>query len=289
MTACLCPACAARPQVERPLLVDWYACEGAGALGQWLAGFDVVVVDLFKHDHPTKRDKHGKPVRVGFSRARNPFPALQADCLAALDELLAGGALPFTALCGRVYWYTAEQIAAHTGSPPCQHASAGTRAMRAQGKSEHPALIEPTRDRFAALGRPYIIENVKGAALRDPITLCWSMFYDPHVEQVRNEDGVLLRMERHRLFESNIPLAAPGPCWHPDDVQVAGAYGAAQRTIEGAKARGGGYVPSKAVQARLLGVDWMTEGGMHQCLPPVYTKHLGQLLLAHLDSQEAAA
>lgn len=231
--------------MTRPRLLDLYCCEGGASMGYARAGFDVFGVDLFED----------------FTQARYPFASHRGD---AIEFVKAHG----------------HEFDAVAASPPCQHASAGTRAMRAHGKSRHPELIEPTRDALIATGLPYIIENVAGAALIDPVRLCWSMFREPG--SVSNEDGVPLRMERHRLFESNIPLTAPGPCCHPRDVQVAGSYGAAQRTIEGAKRRRGGYVPSKAVQQRLLGVDWMTERGMYQCIPPVYTEHLGRQLLEAL-------
>jgi DNA (cytosine-5)-methyltransferase 1 len=65
-------------------------------------------------------------------------------------------------------------------------------------------------------------------------------------------------------------------------VQVAGAYGAAQRTIAGAKARRGGYVPPKPVVERLLGIDWMTLHGLYQSIPPAYTAYVGHALIDHL-------
>lgn len=226
----------------KPRLLDAFCCLGGASTGYARAGFEVVGVDLFED----------------YNRRRYPFDSHKGDAVAFIHE----------------FGHKFDAIAA---SPPCQHASAGTRAMRAQGRSSHPALIEPTREALVATGKPYVIENVKGAALLDPLLLCWSMFHEPG--SVSNEDGVPLRMERHRLFESNVALTAPGPCRHPRDVQVAGSYGAAQRTIEGAKRRRGGYVPSRAVQAALLGIDWMPEKAMHQAIPPSYTEHLGRQLL----------
>ena len=52
-----------------------------------------------------------------------------------------------------------------------------------------------------------------------------------------------------------------------------------------AKARGGGYVPSKAVQQKLLDIDWTTERALHQAIPPSYYDHLGRQLLTHLETQ----
>ncbi|WP_164775203.1 DNA cytosine methyltransferase [Nocardioides pantholopis] len=251
--------------MRRRRLLDWFCCQGGASEGFRRAGWDVYGLDAF----------------VEHTQARYPFPSCKADALAAFAALLAGDRLPFThPRTGQVEWLGLDDFDAHAGSPPCQHASAGTRAMRAQGRSKHPALIEPTRAAFRAFGTPYVIENVKGAALLDPVLLCWSMFHEAGT--VANEDGVPLRMERHRLFESNVPLSAPRSCSHPRDVQVAGSYGAAQRTIEGAKQRRGGYVPSKATQQRLLGIDWMTERAMHQAIPPAYTEHLGRQLMGAL-------
>lgn len=66
----------------------------------------------------------------------------------------------------------------------------------------HPDLIGPIRDMLVASGKPYVIENVAGAVreLQQPMTLCGTMFD--------------LRVFRHRLFESNLPLTATRCCNH---------------------------------------------------------------------------
>lgn len=197
----------------------------------------------------------GVDLFADYSQKRYPFPSHKGD------------AVEF------IYEHGREFDAIHA-SPPCQHASAGTRALRSDGKV-YPHLIEATRDALKATGRPYVMENVAGSAIGEPFVLCWSMFDLPPVV---NEDGVPLRMERHRLFESNVLIMSPGECRHDKSVQVAGCYGGAQRTIEGAKKRRGGYVPSIPVQRQLMGVEWMTERGMHQALPPVYTEWIGAFL-----------
>ncbi|MGF2075698.1 hypothetical protein, partial [Enterococcus casseliflavus] len=75
-------------------------------------------------------------------------------------------------------------------------------------------LVEAVRDRLGAIGRPYVIENVRGAPLVNPITLCGSMFG--------------LGVWRHRLFEmSHPPLLVP-QCDHascPEPVDVTGTGG----------------------------------------------------------------
>jgi DNA (cytosine-5)-methyltransferase 1 len=88
-----------------------------------------------------------------------------------------------------------EYLAAHGhefdlihASPPCQ---AYSRARMLQG-NDHPDLVGPTRELLIASGKPYIIENVVGAPLINPIRLTGTMF------------GLLT--VRPRLFESNLPI-----------------------------------------------------------------------------------
>ena len=246
-----------------PLLLDLFCCEGGASRGYEQAGFDVVGVDLFTR------------IKGGFSRKRYPYPAHQGDALTALTSLLAGDLLQFDGFCVPL-----DAFSAIHASPPCQHTSAGTRAMRSKGDTRHLALIEPTRELLEQTGLPYVIENVAGAALRDPITMCGTAFG----LTATDDDGTPLEMWRHRLFESNVPLRDAGPCRHFERAQqVAGSYGGARRDKHEARhVRHGGYVPSKAVQQRLLRIDWMTERGMHQALPPLYTCHIGRQLLASM-------
>lgn len=226
--------------MTRPKLLDLFCCEGGASMGYHRAGFDVYGVDLFED----------------YSQRRYPFPSHKGDAIKFVKER------------GHEF----DVIAA---SPPCQHASAGTRA---QDRSKYPRLIEPIREALWATGKPYVIENVKGAHLFDPILLCGTMFG----LSAADDDGARLEMWRHRLFESNVDLAPPSPCDHGRfSEQVAGSYGGARRDKDEARnVRHGGYVPSKRVQQELLGIDWMTERGMHQSIPPAYTEHIGRQLLA---------
>ena len=57
-------------------------------------------------------------------------------------------------------------------SPPCQ---AYTAARHIRG-NEHPRLIGPIRERLAASGIPWVLENVPGAPLINPVMLCGGMF-----------------------------------------------------------------------------------------------------------------
>lgn len=236
-------------------VLDAYCCEGGVSTGWHRAGFAVFGVDLFKH-----RNAAGK--LVGFSQKRYPFPSMQMDAVEFI----------------RLYGHLFDVIVA---SPPCQPHTAALRAERASGK-HRPSLIEATREVIQATGRPYVLENVEGARahLVDPVELCGTMFGLTAVD----DDGVLLEMWRHRLFESNVNLTAPTPCHHNlYSLQVAGSYGGARSDKDEARnERHGGYVPAKHIQQALLGIDWMTIGGMHQSVPPVYAEHLALQMAALL-------
>lgn len=240
-------------------LLDLFCCEGGASEGYRRAGFDVFGVDLFKH-------VNAKGQRVGFSQARYPFPSHQGDALEFVRE----------------HGHEFDVIHA---SPPCQHASAGTRA---RDRSEYPALIGPTREALIATGKPYVIENVEGSDLIDPITLCGTMFRCTAIDT----DGTPLELWRHRNFESNVVFSWPGPCHHGAySEQVAGCYGGARSDKDEARnVRHGGYVPKdKAVLEALMGIDWMTKGGLYQALPPVYTQWLGAQLASHVRRSAVAA
>lgn len=167
-------------------------------------------------------------------------------------------------------------------SPPCQRYSHGTVAGHAH---KHPDLIGPTRDALQATSAVWVMENVPRSPLHSPLVLCGSMFD----LTATDDDGTPLRMERHRWFESNVLLYPPRPCRHDPSVRVAGAYGGARRDKEEARlVRKGGYVPSKPVQEALLGINWMTQHGLHQSIPPAYSEWVGAQLLVALTEGGAA-
>lgn len=215
-------------------------------MGYHRAGFDVFGVDLFRHRGPDGKLR-------GYSQARYPFDSHQGDAIEYVTE----------------HGHKFDAIAA---SPPCQAYS----VTKHTHSNEHPQLIDPTRAALIATGLPYVIENVVGAPLRDPLMLCGSEFN----LTTTDDDGTPLRMERHRLFESNVWLMGNGGCRHDTRVQVAGAYGGGSVDRGHAKnVRRGGYTPAASVRGRLLGIDWMTLGGMSQSIPPAYTEHIGRQLL----------
>jgi DNA (cytosine-5)-methyltransferase 1 len=153
-------------------------------------------------------------------------------------------------------------------SPVCK----GYSSLRALSARVHRKEIGEVRAALEATGLPYVIENVVGARedMRDPVLLCGSMFGLGH-------GGAVLR--RHRLFESNVPITAPGPCacGGRPVVGVYGTGGAWTRTAPG----GGGTKVSGADAAAAMGVDWTTDQGvLSQMIPPAYAEHIGRRVLA---------
>jgi len=222
-------------------MLDLFCCEGGAAKGYAQAGFEVVGVDL-----DPKFDK------------RYPF------------EFHAGDAIEF------IFNHGHEFDAIHA-SPPCQGYSVATLGTPG-ARAKHPRLIEPVREALIASGKPYVIENVIGAReyLRSPLMLCGSMFG----LTATDDDGTLLRLERHRLFESNALLMSPGQCSHDKSIPVGGVYGGGRSNRWEAKnVRRGGYTPSKNVREELMGINWMTLHGLSQSLPPAYTEHIGAQLM----------
>jgi DNA (cytosine-5)-methyltransferase 1 len=156
-------------------------------------------------------------------------------------------------------------------SPPCQKFT----AMRhAPGTKEHLDLIAPTRELLVKIGKPYCIENVPGAPLINPITLCGSMF------GLQAPDGAQLR--RHRLFETSFPLLTP-PCQHGRG-SVIGIYGAHvrdRRRAQGFNHRGGSNRPwEHAFIAMGVPVGSMTLAELSEAIPPAYSRFVAEAFLA---------
>jgi DNA (cytosine-5)-methyltransferase 1 len=154
-------------------------------------------------------------------------------------------------------------------SPPCQ--SYSDLAKRNRNAHMHPRLVEPTRALLRASGLPYIIENVEGAPLLNPIVLCGTMFKG-------------LRVIRHRLFESNFPLVAPPhkkhPLVHTLDKRKA-HYGKTNDMVDFVQVTGGGNC-SIAAARDAMRIKWMNKGELNESIPPAYTRYLGKQLLAHI-------
>jgi DNA (cytosine-5)-methyltransferase 1 len=221
----------------KPRLLDLFSCAGGAAVGYARAGFDVVGVDIEPQPH-------------------YPFEHHVSDALAFVAE------------------HGHEFDAIHA-SPPCQGYTTMS-AKHPQAQAEWPKLIEPARAALMATGKPWVIENVAGAAkeMRSPLKLSGGMFN--------------LGVERPRLFESNIALTAP-PYRRADP--VVGVYG---RHHDGrrlwTRSDGSELRAAKTlVEGQLaMGISWMTWPELTEAIPPAMTHHIGLQLMAWLRNEMAA-
>lgn len=148
-------------------------------------------------------------------------------------------------------------------SPPCQAFSLAGQQWRKAGK-EYPDLIEPTRIRLKASGIPYVIENVPGAPLINPIALNGAMFG--------------MRLRRVRIFESSVPLL-----FHllPDDAPMVFRMGRRPKPHEAIVPVG--HFSDVPRAQREMGIDWMGQKELAQAIPPAYSEFIGRQILAAID------
>lgn len=228
----------------RPRLLDLYCCAGGAAMGYHQAGFDVVGVDI-------------------VSQPNYPFSFTQGDALAVLRRQVEAGLI--------------RQFAAIHASPPCQGYSW---AAKRWTDVERAYLIEPTRELLIASGLPYVIENVPGAPLLNPIRLCGEMFG--------------LNVIRHRNFETNFPVMVPDHKPHRKPIRRLARDGSGrtvQRSSYCTVAGHGGESDSFRLEdwQTAMGIDWMTKLELVEAIPPEYTKFIGEQLLAQLEQRKVAA
>ena len=204
---------------QRRKLLDLYCCAGGAGEGYRLAGFDVTGVDI-------------RP------QPKNPHRFVLADALEYLAE------------------HGHEYDAIHA-SPPCQAYTKAGKQWRKEGR-EYPDMIAATRAALEKTGKPWVLENVPGAPLRNPVLLNGSVF------------GILVH--RPRLFETNWPL--PQPIVPPMKPVKMG------RPIrEGDIVQPVGHFSGVGYAAREMGLPWMGQGELAQAIPPAYTKWIAEQLL----------
>jgi len=210
--------------------LDLFCGAGGASLGYSMAGFEMWGVDV-------------KPMPC------YPFSFVQADFNDLPGWLLES-----------VYEGGFDFIHA---SPPCQHWSAMSNCQPGLA-GKYPQLIEPARKFLRATGLPYVIENVPGSPLEDPVRLCGTSFG--------------LRVNRHRLFESNfvIPQLA---CKHAKYVMNPHNAAGRRRMESHFGVKFGDLEPA---WRREMGVDWMRPHDARESFPPVYTEHIGKALASWL-------
>lgn len=176
-------------------------------------------------------------------------------------KFVLGDALEYVAKHGHKY----DLIVA---GPPCQLYS----VLAALSSGDYPELVGPTREALQATGKPYIIENVPGAPLLNPIKLCGTMFPE-------------LRVRRHRLFECSPIIWWPlAPCYHwgkcgnqkllnDRGKRVTQSF----ENCDFLSITGNSYIAADGRKA--MGIDWMTKAELSQAIPPAYTEFLGREML----------
>lgn len=155
-------------------------------------------------------------------------------------------------------------------SPPCQLYS----VTRSLSHGNYRDLVGPTRKVLQTTGKPYIIENVLGSPLINPLKLCGTMFPG-------------LRVIRHRLFEcSPVIWWPPTQCQHIGKASSSGRgiskknLGETKPTLENfdyITVAGNDYIVADGRIA--MGIDWMTGKELSQAIPPPYTEWLGKEML----------
>ena len=182
---------------------------------------------------------------------------------------------PYTFIQADALTFPFDGFDAVHASPPCQGYSIANNIW----SRRHPLLIDAVRARLTQSGIPWVIENVYGARTHLPasLVLCGTQFG--------------LKVYRHRLFESSALLFAPGmPCRHPAKLLPGylSIYGHGARETQTGN-RGNHYRRATVAQARAaMDIDWMTQAGLSEAIPPAYTAWLGTQLLAVVRAGKAA-
>ncbi len=153
-------------------------------------------------------------------------------------------------------------------SPPCQRHS----ALKHRTGIDYECFIAATRERLKSSGCSFIIENVAGAPLINPVTLCGSSFG--------------LGVRRHRIFESNRPITG-SVCQHhlqPDPIDVTGT-GGFQPNPRKLKTGGKSRKPKNLQEARdSMGMQWARRPEISQAIPPAFSEFLGLQIIDMLRS-----
>ena len=152
-------------------------------------------------------------------------------------------------------------------SPPCQKYS----SLKGLTLKEFPDLIGIVRNLLIEAGPTYVIENVQGSPLINPVKLCGSSFG--------------LNVWRHRLFETSFPILFSPVCQHklcPKPLDITGT-GGPQKTKRIKPGGGLSRKPENMKQASdAMGIDWMTRKEINESIPPAYTEWIGKQIIAIL-------
>jgi len=179
---------------------------------------------------------------------RYPYPFIQADALTLDPAWLATFDLVWAS------W-------------PCQRFSALRHRSKYNRAKAYPDLITPGRALLIRSGTLYIMENVIGAPLANPVLLCGTMFG--------------LDVLRHRLFESNLLLWQPH---HPAHEGPTTPCGRKARPGDRYMTVAGNHVQTPRARAA-MGIDWMSRQELNQAIPLAYSEYLGAQIMRALTNR----
>lgn len=241
-----------KPQRRKPVLIDLFCCAGGASVGYHRAGFDVFGVDI-------------------SPQPNYPFPFWRGDVFEAMRLLADGGRVAFTRG-DETFHLGAGDVDAYAASPPCQAHSTLTKGNVARGIGlGHVDLVGETRRALQATGRPYVIENVQSAPVREDVKLCGLMFN--------------LRVFRHRIFEAGgVRLEAPEHPSHRGHRVAGWRHGVKHEGDMVAVYGNGGGKGSVAEWQEAMGIHHTSsKSELSEAIPPAYTEHIGKQLIEHIN------
>ena len=153
-------------------------------------------------------------------------------------------------------------------SPPCQRWSKQVRC-RPELREKYPDLITPVRPLLQSSGVPYVIENVEGAPLIEPVWLCGFTF---------NRE-----LYRHRGFEAGNGLVIPQP-FHPKHTKRASKAG---HWVPGTVMSVAGHIAPIEHARKIMEIDWMPWEALAESIPPYYTAYVGAHAMAQFGRRAA--
>lgn len=167
-------------------------------------------------------------------------------------------------------------------SPPCQGYSNGRNycGNKSKGLGGHQLLIGVIMETLKQTRRIWVIENVIGARAEftHSLMICGTSFG--------------LRVQRHRLFASNILLLSPGNCNHrPYDVSIRRHRSEYLLAYQDAVTAKGLFVRRAphcqiAVAREAMGIHWMNSEELGEAIPPAYTEWIGRQLMQVIENRK---
>lgn len=215
--------------MKQPVVLDLFCGGGGAGLGYARAGFRVIGVDVEDHEHGYLHagEFHRMDWRVGLEKFVDVADFIHS-------------------------------------SPPCQLYSNLTRWGREKNLLKHPDLVSPVREALQRSGKPFLIENVEGAPLVNPIMLCGWTF---NKEQYR-----------HRIFEAGGGLSLIAPKHRKHNVRASSPG----HFIQGTFISVGGNFSPVALGREVMDMPFHNRSEVAEAIPPYFTEYLGYQVRMHL-------